>query len=50
MVFPYHGSSEIHVRGTQGGPARLQVNPNEPLILPIDQTNGEIRLSNRRLR
>ncbi|MFT5552190.1 MAG: hypothetical protein ACI9P3_001595 [Bradyrhizobium sp.] len=32
MVFPYHGGGEIHVRGTQGGPARLQVNLDEPLI------------------
>ncbi|MBP1293055.1 hypothetical protein AB7M49_001595 [Bradyrhizobium elkanii] len=32
MVFPYHGNGGIHVRGTQGGPARLQVNPDEPLI------------------
>ncbi|SDE30452.1 hypothetical protein SAMN05216337_1023101 [Bradyrhizobium brasilense] len=30
MVFPYHGGGGIHVRGAQGGPARLQVNPDEP--------------------
>ena len=32
LVFPYHARSRFHLRGAQGGPARLQVQP-------IDDTN-----------